>query len=159
MPMNLSIVVAITIALGSVVAARAESAAPTETKGAEAKIPDGVEPELTSTDPAFGYTKEKPIKVGSKDELGGPAAERSYLRSLRDEAGKPVTFERLGSVGGLGGNILDTSKGRTLFLYIDMYHPGQALKQPASKGGFSKPGFPRLSRQNLRSNLLAGACD
>ena len=140
--MNSSIVVAVTIALCSVVAARAESAAPTETKGAEAKIPEVVDPELTSTDPAFGYTKEKPIKVGSKDESGGPAAERSYLTSLRDEAGKPVTFERLGSVGGPGGNILDnyqvrTSKGRTLFLYIDMYHPGQdPLKQPAPKGLF-----------------------
>lgn len=110
---------------------------------APAKIPAGVDANQTSTDSDYGYTKGKPIKVGSKDEMGGPTAEREYLKTLRDEEGKPVTFQRAGSVGaGPEGNILDaysvvTSTGRTLTLYIDMYHPkSDPKKQPAPKGLF-----------------------
>ena len=79
--------------------------------------------------------------VGSKDEFGGPVAERAYFNTLRDEAGKPVTFERQGSFGGgPDGHVLDryvvtTSTGKTLELYIDMYHPKNDPKaQPAPKG-------------------------
>jgi hypothetical protein len=45
----------------------------------------------TVTDSAdlYGYIPERPIKVG-----GGPAAQRSYLESLRDARGKRITFQR-----------------------------------------------------------------
>jgi hypothetical protein len=141
--MKTSVLFAIILALGSAVAAHAQSAAPAKPAEAETKAPEGVDPKLTSTDPGYGYSKEKPIKVGSKDEFGGPAAERTYLRTLRDEAGNPVAFERLGSVGAdPDGNILDgyqvhTSTGRTMVLYIDMYHPNSdPVKQLAPKGLF-----------------------
>ncbi len=72
-----------------------------------------------------------------------PAAERAYLDTLRDEAGKPVSYKRLGSsIGGPDDNPLDhyelrLSTGRKLIIYIDMYHPqSDPLKQPAPKGLF-----------------------
>ncbi len=107
------------------------------------EAPKGVNPKLTSTDPDYGYTKEKPVKVGGKTGDDGPAAERAYFSSLRDEAGKPLTFHRIGSFGaGPDGNILDgyectTSTGRKLTIYIDMYHlKKDPLKQLAPKGLF-----------------------
>lgn len=95
-----------------------------------------------SDDPTYGYTKENPVKLGSPDGLrGGPAAERAYLRRLRDPAGEPVDFERVGSVGaGPDDHILDlyrltSSGGETYEVYIDMYHPQRAPQdQPAPKG-------------------------
>lgn len=105
------------------------------------KIPEGVDPKLTSDDPEYGYNRNKPIKVGSKEQFGGPQAEKDYFNSLRDEQGKPVRFKRLASVGkGPDGNILDlyevtTSKGKNYEMYIDMYHKDkQPDKQPAPKG-------------------------
>jgi hypothetical protein len=105
------------------------------------KVPDGVDPKLTSDDADYGYSEKKPIKVGSKEEFGGPAAERAYLDGLRDEAGKAVKYKRLGSVGkSPEGNIMDlyvvtTSAGKEVKLYIDMYHPkNEPEKQPAPKG-------------------------
>jgi hypothetical protein len=109
----------------------------------EVIAPPGVDAKQTSADPEYGYSKEKPVKVGAKDEFGGPAAERAYLQTLRDEAGKSVKFERLGSVGvGPDGNVLDlyevtTSTGKTLKIHIDMYHPkNDPKKQPAPAGLF-----------------------
>ena len=68
---------------------------------ARSQVTDGIFPLTTNT-------KEKPVEVGSKDEFGGPAAERTYLDSLRDSTGKPVQYQRLGSVGsGPDGHILD----------------------------------------------------
>lgn len=135
------IFVAIVIAVSPALA-QAQVAAPSEPAATEVKAPAGVDPELTSTDPDYGYSEKKPIKVGS-EALSGPAAERAYLRTLRDEAGKPVTFRRLGSVGlGPYGNILDayevqTSTGRTITLFIDMYHlQSDPQKQLAPKGLF-----------------------
>lgn len=105
--------------------------------------PAGIDPKLTSTDFEYGYTQKKPVKVGAKDELGGPNAERIYLSTLRDEAGKPIAFRRIGSLsGGSDGHILDnyegqTSTGRKVSLYIDMYHPkNDPKKQLAPKGLF-----------------------
>lgn len=104
--------------------------------------PSGVDPKMTSDDAEYGYSQKKPIQVGS-DELSGPAAERAYLNTLRDEAGKPVSFARLGSFGASpDGHILDgyevqTSTGRIVTLFIDMYHPkNDPLKQLAPKGFF-----------------------
>ena len=141
--MNTSIIAAIALAFSSAVITHAQTAAPSTPATAEPKPPTGVNPKLSSTDPEYGYSKKKPIKVGTKDEFGGPSAERAYLNTLRDEAGKPVTFERLGSFGaGPDGNVLDgyevqTSTGRKLMLYIDMYHPkSDPEKQLAPKGLF-----------------------
>jgi hypothetical protein len=109
------------------------------------KTPPGMDPVLTSKDDDYGVTKEKPVKLGSDDEYGGPAAEQVYLRTLHDAAGKPVTFKRVGSVGkGVDGNIIDlyevkTSTGGKFKIYIDMYHPNRAPeKQLAPKGLYKK---------------------
>ena len=141
--MNPSIVLAFIFAFGTAPITQAQTIAPSKPATAEAKAPAGVDPKLTSTDAEYGYLQKKPIKVGTKDEFGGPAAERAYFSTLRDEAGKPVTFERLGSFGaGAGGNVLDgyevqTSTGRKVTLYIDMYHPkSEPKKQLAPKGLF-----------------------
>ncbi|BCU77313.1 hypothetical protein [Luteolibacter sp. LG18] len=133
--MKIPILVCIACSLG---VAFAEPAAP-----APAKPPAGVNPKLTSADATYGFSKDNPVQTGSKDEYGGPAAEREYLDTLRDEAGKPVAYSRSGSVGaGKDGHILDlydlqTSTGRKLQLYIDMYHPkNDPKKQPAPAGLF-----------------------
>jgi len=119
--------------------------APVEKPAAEAevKVPRGVDPKLVSADPDYGYKKEKPIEVGGKEDEDGPEAEREYLSKLRDPEGKPVKFERLGSVGqAADGHILDlyqviTSEGKKVELYIDMYHSkNPPKKQPAPKGFF-----------------------
>jgi hypothetical protein len=142
-PMKASTIFAVVIFLASAATVPAQTTAPTKPAPAEAKPPEGVDPKLTSTDPEYGYSTMKPIKVGSSDEYGGPAAERAYFNTLRDETGKPVKFQRLGSYGaGPDGNILDgyevqTSTGRTITLYIDMYHPkSDPKKQLAPKGLF-----------------------
>jgi hypothetical protein len=112
----------------------------------KAFIPDGkgaalLDPKLTSTDADYGYATKSPIKVGSREDLGGPRASRAYLDSLRDENGEPVQYRRVGSVGGSpDGNVLDlyevtTAAGKTLKLYVDMYHPrNEPADQPAPKG-------------------------
>lgn len=141
--MNRLLLFGIAATLCGGVIANAQTSAPAKPTAAEAKPPAGVDPKQTSTDAEYGYSEKKPIKVGAKDEMGGPAAERAYLNTLRDEAGKPVKYARQGSVGaGPDGNVLDayevqTSTGRKLTLYIDMYHPkSDPKKQPAPKGLF-----------------------
>lgn len=108
---------------------------------AETNPPAGVDPAQTSTDPDYGYSKEKPVKVGDKDPLRGPRAERAYLDALRDEHGKPMQYERIGNFGaGPDGHIIDgyqlvTSTGKKLVIYMDMYHPeNDPAKQPAPRG-------------------------
>jgi len=114
---------------------------PPKEKPKDGKPPAGVDPKMTSDDADYGFTKDKPVKVGSKDEFGGPAAERAYLDGLRDADGKPVKYKRLGSVGaGSDGHILDlylvtTSADKEFKLYLDMYHPeNDPAKQLAPKG-------------------------
>lgn len=106
-----------------------------------AQAPAGTDPKRVSTDPDYGYTMAKAIKVGYKDGQDGPRAEREYFSLLRDEKGRSVQFSRIGSFGGgPDGHILDgytivTSTGREVTLYIDMYHPEcDPKKQPAPKG-------------------------
>lgn len=106
-------------------------------------VPDGVDPTMTSRDPLFGLTREKPVRVGSRDELGGPKAQREYFESLRDGSGHPVEFRRVGNAGpGPHGSIVDiyevkTRDGETTRVYIDMYHPDHApANQPAPAGFF-----------------------
>jgi hypothetical protein len=106
--------------------------------------PAVIDLKMTSTDPQYGYSKEKPIKVGSKSEHGGPSSERKYLNSLRDDARKPIKFKRLGSFGlGPYGNIIDgyevlTSSGRIFTIYIDMYHPNSDPNAQLAPKGFYK---------------------
>jgi hypothetical protein len=141
--MRTSITVALAFVLSFTPFGHTQTAAPSKPPTGETKPPAGVDPKLTSTDPDYGYTKEKPIKVGSREEFGGPTAERVYLSTLRDEAGMLIAFERAGSFGpGPDGNILDrydvqTTTGRKLMLFIDMYHPkNDPKKQLAPKGLF-----------------------
>jgi hypothetical protein len=118
-----------------------ENSLPRHAQAQEDKAPKGVDPKMTSTDPDYGYSKNKPIKVGSKDELGGPDAEHAYLKSLRDGQGKPIKFRRVASVGANSeGHIIDlyevtTSSGKKVELFMDMYHPQNAPEnQLAPKG-------------------------
>lgn len=104
-------------------------------------VPAGVDPTLTSADADYGYTKDKPIKVGTPGMLGSPAAEHEYLRQLRDDDGKAVQYRRLGNAGmNKDKHIIDlymvtTAAGKEYRLYLDMYHPDQdPAKQPAPKG-------------------------
>jgi hypothetical protein len=96
-----------------------------------------------STDAAYGYTKDNPVKVGG-DVFGGPARERAYLDHLRGPDGQAVTYERLGSMGH-GDTILDIYEIRydgladPIELYIDMY----TFEEPLAPVGFTCAGpFP-----------------
>lgn len=112
-----------------------------KTPKAPAKVPAGINPKQTSDDSTYGYTKENPVKLGSREEFGGPAASRVYLQHLRDSKFKPFTFDRDGSFGGgPDDHILDRytlvdSDGNPHQIFIDMYHPENApLKCKAPKG-------------------------
>ena len=120
-----------------------DSAAPPPPSKKADEVPDGVDPTMTSRDPLFGLTPERPVRVGSRDELGGPKAQREYFESLRDSRGHPVEFRRKGNVGpGPYGGIVDvyevkTRDGETARIYIDMSHPDHApANQPAPPGFF-----------------------
>ena len=133
--MNPSILIAIALGVSSAVTVHAVPSPP----AAEVKPPGGVDPKLSSADPEYGYSQKKPVKVGN-----GPSGERAYFSTLLDEAGQPVKFSRLGSYGpGPDGNILDgyevkTSTGRTLTIYIDMYHAKNDPRQQLAPKGLFK---------------------
>ena len=112
---------------------------------ADDNAPPGMDAAMSSKDAEYGYSKKNPVKVGSKEEYGGPKAEQEYLQGLYDAKGKRVSFRRIGSVGkGPDGNVLDayeitTSDGKKLQIYIDMYHPKNVpAKQLAPKGLFKR---------------------
>jgi hypothetical protein len=111
----------------------------------DAKHPEGVDVKLMSDDPTYGFSEKNPVKVGSKDEYGGPKAEREYLDSLLDPTGKEVKYARLGSGGGnTQGKPLDIyeitfSSGEKFTLWIDMYQPkNKPLEQPSPVGLYKK---------------------
>ncbi|MFT4176487.1 MAG: hypothetical protein QM627_07505 [Luteolibacter sp.] len=110
----------------------------------DAKHPPGVNMKLMSEDPTYGYSDKNPIKVGSKEEYGGPKAEREYLDSLVDSSGKPIQYERLGSGGASAeGKPLDIyeitlSNGEKFRLWLDMYHPGNKPEKQSSPVGLYK---------------------
>ena len=91
-------------------------------------VPDGIDPKQTSDDPTYGYSAKKPIKVGGPKGFSGPSSEQLYLRHLRDSQYRPFRFERLGSFGGnpdnhiVDGYELTDQDGKTITIYIDMYH-------------------------------------
>src|SRR5690349_6584676 len=82
-PMNRFLFIGIALFVCGGAISNGETAAPAKLGSAEAKAPAGVDPKQTSEDAEYGYSEKKPIKVGAKDELGGPAAERAYLNTLR----------------------------------------------------------------------------
>jgi hypothetical protein len=141
---NPSITIAIALALNCAAVTYAQTAAPSQPATAEPRVPEGVNLKLISVDPEYGYSKEKPVKVGPFCGLTGPGAEVAYFNTLRDEAGKPVTFARIGSFGaGPDGDYLDgyevrTSTNRKVVLYIDMYHPTSDPKKQLAPKGFFK---------------------
>jgi hypothetical protein len=108
---------------------------------AAAGPPGGVVAGQTSDDPAYGYNREKPVKVGGPRGFSGSESERLYLRHLRDAQGRPLRFERRGGGGaGPDGHIVDLydltgEDGTKHTLYLDMYHPEEdPLKALAPKG-------------------------
>ena len=52
--------------------------------------------EEQSKDPDYGYSTDKPVKVGIGPD-GGAGNESIYLELLRDHSGKPIKFKRKGS--------------------------------------------------------------
>ena len=91
-----------------------------------------------STDKSYGYTEKNPICVGNKNEMGGPADERSFLNSLSGPNGETIRYNRTGSccpfktknglVGGSGMlDIYEVSYAglkQPVLLYINMYDAG-----------------------------------
>lgn len=110
-----------------------------------AKHPKGINKKLMSEDPDYGYSDQKPIRVGSEDEFGGPKAEQQYFDSLLDSKGEPVKYTRLFSGGNdPEGTILDCyevtiSTGEKVRLWISMYaKKNDPDKQPAPVGFYKK---------------------
>ncbi len=104
-------------------------------------------PGAEAADPEYGYTPEKPIKVGGVTE--GPARERAFLAELRGPEGETVRFERLGSCcpfpsrnGIMGSGLLDIylvwtgSSTEPKTLYLNMYE----YEAPMVPLGFTKSG-------------------
>jgi len=81
----------------------------------------------TSQADDYGLSANNPVQLGSKDELGGPEAERVFLWHIEDAAGKRYHWTREGSVGpGPDGHMIDVFSSPEAGLkkiYIDMYHP------------------------------------
>ena len=109
-----------------------------------------------STDPEYGYTKEKPVKLGPMGQMLGPSASRHYLKALRTKNGRAFEFRRNGSVGeGADGHVIDhyflTSRpGEDIGIYIDMYHPENDPDFQAAPVGMTK-GSPNLYEKDLKA--------
>ena len=80
-----------------------------------------------ATDSDYGYSKEKPIKVGGTP-MFGPARQRRFLSALAGPGGQPVSFRRRGSLKPNAEDIiLDlyevTYPGleKPIELYLDLY--------------------------------------
>ena len=108
-----------------------------------ASFPEGIDPKQTSEDPTYGYSKDNAVKVGGPKGFSGPASERLYLRHLRDAQFRPFRFRRRGSFGsGPDGHVLDGYEltdydGKTVLIYIDMYHADiHPFRVKAPKGMF-----------------------
>ncbi|MEX2272186.1 MAG: energy transducer TonB [Vicinamibacterales bacterium] len=92
-----------------------------------------------STDAEYGYTKDKPIRVGGTPLLG-PARQRRYLQALVSPTGQAVAFARRGSlVPNAEGIILDlyevtyTGLEKPIELYLDLYR----WEPPKAPKGFA----------------------
>ena len=84
-----------------------------------------------STDPTYAFGPSNPIRIGG-GPFGGPGREEAYVAALAASDGRPVTFERTGSIP-FEDTILDayevTYEGALspLTLYIDEYSYSQPL--------------------------------
>ena len=107
-------------------------------------LPAASNPQDSSEDHTFGYTRENPIKMGGADLSEGIAGSKYYLRSLRDKNNKPFTVSRIGSVGpGEDGHIIDLyqlidSEGTKHKLYFDVYHPEIHPKEAKTPKGMTR---------------------
>ncbi|MEO1515450.1 MAG: 2-dehydro-3-deoxyphosphooctonate aldolase [Bacteroidota bacterium] len=95
-----------------------------------------------STDPEYGYTEKKPIKVGGASSSEGPKNERRFLNALAGPNGEKITYKRLRSCcafksdnSPMGAGMLDVYElewdglDKPVQLYINMYDPGE-IKAP-----------------------------
>lgn len=88
-----------------------------------------VDPAQTSTDSDYAYSDKKPVMIGSQYDTG-PSVSRWYLWHLWDSDFKPYGYERLGSLKGADGHMVDMyaltdSRGGEAVIYVDMYHKGR----------------------------------
>ena len=97
--------------------------------------------EIYSEDQSYGYTKENPVMVGSKN--GGPKNERRFLNALTGPNGEALEYTRVGSCcqfqtkNGLFGDagLLDIYEvsyeglEEKMTIYINMYD-SDTLKVP-----------------------------
>jgi len=88
-----------------------------------------------STDGAYGYSQESPIRTGNSNLTDGLARQEAYFNVLMSPDGKAITYTRAKSTVLDNGDILDvyqvTIPGQSspVTLYLDMYH-FEALKAP-----------------------------
>lgn len=88
-----------------------------------------------STDAAYGYSENAPIRTGNSNLTDGLAREEAYLNVLMSPDGKAISYTRAKSTVLDNGDILDvyqvTIPGQSspVTLYLDMYH-FEALKAP-----------------------------
>jgi hypothetical protein len=88
-----------------------------------------------STDGAYGYSPDAPIRTGNSNLSDGLARQEAYLNVLMSPDGKAITYKRIKSTVLDNGDILDvyqvTFPGQSspVTLYLDMYH-FEALKAP-----------------------------
>lgn len=99
---------------------------------------------LTSTDPAYGTMRSKPVRVGTTDPAGPPSAARAYMAALRDAAGQKVRYERLGSAGEspeghpIDIYVLTTLTGCQQRVFLDAYDPDCDPALQLAPCGFKK---------------------
>ena len=88
---------------------------------------------LQSSEPAYGYSADDPIAVGSQALYDGRTREETYLATLRGPQGEEVFFSRLDPRYHAAGTIVDpyeiryTGLAEPLTLYFDIYHYGTLL--------------------------------
>jgi hypothetical protein len=91
-------------------------------------------PLLISQDPGYGFSKEKPIKVGPRSRTN---LHILFLNALRGPQGQPLEYERQGACcefpsvhTPMGIGLLDVYRIRVdgtdqdRLIYVDMYEPG-----------------------------------
>jgi hypothetical protein len=87
----------------------------------------GSDGHIAHKESGYGLSLRNPVKLGSRDEFGGPEAERIFLWHLEDEAARRYRWTREGDVGpGPDGHIVDvfsSNEAGSTKIYIDMYHP------------------------------------
>lgn len=101
----------------------------------------------TSSDPEYGYTEEKPVRVGGMKETSSHRNQYLYLQQLAGPEGEELAFRRLGSccpyespAGMFGHAMLDMweirteGRGEPIIIYLDSY----SYEQPKIPMGLSR---------------------